>query len=84
MKTYLSLGAGVDTTAILLMPDIMEQTDFVIFADTGGENPEIRQRHFRIIRSILFQFNSPLPQVRMVKTEVLPLIQSLEWAIITA
>ena len=40
MKTYLSLGAGVDTTAILLMPDIMDKTDFILFADTGGENPE--------------------------------------------
>ena len=40
MKTYLSLGAGVDTTAISLMPDIMDQVDFVLFADTGGENPE--------------------------------------------
>lgn len=40
MKTYLSLGAGVDTTAILLMPDVMEQVDFVLFADTGSENPE--------------------------------------------
>ena len=38
MKTYLSLGAGVDTTAILLMPDVMDKTDFVMFADTGGEN----------------------------------------------
>lgn len=40
MKTGLSLGAGVDTTAILRMPEIMEQVDFVIFADTGGEHPE--------------------------------------------
>ena len=35
---FLSFGGGVQTTAMLLMPDM----DFsaVVFADTGGENPE--------------------------------------------
>lgn len=43
MKTGLSLGAGVDTTAILRIPEIIDQTDFVIFSDTGGEHPETYQ-----------------------------------------
>ena len=64
MKTYLSLGAGVDTTAILLMPDIMEQTDFVIFADTGGENPETYDYMERYIKPYLEKIHKPLVIVR--------------------
>jgi 3'-phosphoadenosine 5'-phosphosulfate sulfotransferase (PAPS reductase)/FAD synthetase len=40
MITYLSFGAGVNTVAILHIPDVMKIVDFVIFADTGGEKPE--------------------------------------------
>ena len=40
MRTFLSLGAGVDTTAILRIPELVAQMDFVMFADTGGEHPE--------------------------------------------
>lgn len=38
--TFLSFGAGIDTTAILHIPEIMERVNFVMFADTGVENPE--------------------------------------------
>lgn len=40
IKTILSFGGGVDTTAILHMPDVMKTVDEVIFADTGGEQME--------------------------------------------
>ncbi len=40
MITYLSFGAGVNTTAILHIPGVMEKVGFVIFADTGAEKPE--------------------------------------------
>ncbi|MGC8585699.1 MAG: phosphoadenosine phosphosulfate reductase family protein [Thermoplasmata archaeon] len=40
MITYLSFGAGVNTTAILHIPDVMGKIDMVIFADTGAEKPE--------------------------------------------
>ncbi len=38
--TFLSFGAGIDTTAILHIPEIMDYVDFVMFADSGAENPE--------------------------------------------
>ena len=60
MKTYLSLGAGVDTTAILLMPDVMDKTDFVMFADTGGENPETYAYLNKYIKPYLEQIGKPL------------------------
>ncbi len=37
---FLSFGAGIDTAAILHISEIMECVDFVMFADTGAENPE--------------------------------------------
>ena len=41
MKTFLSMGAGVQTTAILiLVAQGKVQADAVIFADTGAEHPE--------------------------------------------
>lgn len=40
MKTILSFGGGVNTIAILHIPDVMGKVDEVIFADTGGEHPE--------------------------------------------
>jgi 3'-phosphoadenosine 5'-phosphosulfate sulfotransferase (PAPS reductase)/FAD synthetase len=60
MKTYLSLGAGVDTTAILLMPDIMRQIDFVMFADTGSENPETYSYLEKYIKPYLEKIRKPL------------------------
>lgn len=60
MKTYLSLGAGIDTTAILLMPDVMEKIDFVMFADTGGENPETYEYMEKYIKPYLQTINKPL------------------------
>ena len=60
MKTYLSLGAGVDTTAILLMPDIMDKTDFVMFADTCGENPETYEYIDKYIKPYLEKIQKPL------------------------
>ena len=60
MKTYLSLGAGVDTTAILLMPDILKEMDFVLFADTGGEHPETYQYMERYIMPYLEENGKPL------------------------
>ena len=64
MKTYLSLGAGVDTTAILLMPDVMDKTDFVMFADTGGENPETYSYLERYIKPYLEKIRRPLVVVK--------------------
>ena len=60
MVTYLSLGAGVDTTAIVLMPDVMDKTDFVIFADTGSENPETYDYLNNIIKPYLEKIHKPL------------------------
>ena len=60
MKTYLSLGAGVDTTAILLMPDVMDQVDFVLFADTGGENPETYEYIEKYIKPYLEKIHKPM------------------------
>ncbi len=40
MLTYLSYGAGVNTTAVLDLHDVMENVDLVVFADTGAEKPE--------------------------------------------
>ena len=40
MFPLIHFGAGFDTTAILHIPEIMEYVDFVMFADTGAENPE--------------------------------------------
>ena len=60
MKTYLSLGAGVDTTAILLMPDVMKEIDFVMFADTGGENPETYEYLNKYIEPYLEKIHKPL------------------------
>lgn len=60
MKTYLSLGAGVDTTAILLMPDVMKEIDFVLFADTGGENPETYDYMDKHITPYLEKIHKPL------------------------
>ncbi len=53
MKTYLSYGAGVNTTAILHLPDVMENVDFVIFADTGAEKPETYQYIEKYVRPYL-------------------------------
>ena len=60
MTIYLSLGAGVDTTAIILMPDVMDKTDFVIFADTGSENPETYDYLNNIIKPYLEKIQKPL------------------------
>ena len=64
MKTYLSLVAGVDTTAIMLMPDIMKEIDFVMFADTGGENPETYSYLERYIKPHLEKIHKPLVIVK--------------------
>ena len=54
----------MDTTAILLMPDIMEQVDFVLFADTGGENPETYEYMKKYIKPYLEKNNKPLVIVK--------------------
>ena len=64
MKTYLSLGAGVDTTAISLMPDIMDQVDFVLFADTGGENPETYEYLNKYLKPHFEKIHKPLVIVK--------------------
>ncbi len=68
MKTYLSLGAGVDTTAIVLMPDIMDQVDFVIFADTGSENPETYAYLGNYLKPHLEKIHKPLVMVHGKET----------------
>ena len=60
MTIYLSLGAGVDTTAIILMPDVMDKTDFILFADTGSENPETYDYLNNIIKPYLEKIQKPL------------------------
>ena len=60
MKTYLSLGAGVDTTAISLMPDVMDKVDFVLFADTGGENPETYEYLDKYLKPHFEKIHKPL------------------------
>ena len=64
MITYLSLGAGVDTTAISLMPDIMDQVDFALFADTGGENPETYDYIEKYLKPHFQEIHKPLVIVR--------------------
>ena len=68
MKTYLSLGAGIDTTAIILMPDVMEKIDFVMFADTGSENPETYEYMEKYIKPHLASINKQLVIARGEET----------------
>lgn len=80
MKTYLSLGAGIDTTAILLMPDVMEKVDFVLFADTGGENPETYEYMEKYIKPHLASINKQLVIVRGEETVKGQIMTNMEQA----
>lgn len=80
MTTYLSLGAGVDTTAIILMPDVMDKTDFVIFADTGSENPETYTYLNEIIKPYLEKLHKPLVIVHGEETVQGEVITNMEEA----
>lgn len=64
MITYLSLGAGVDTTAICLMEDVMDKVDFVLFADTGSENPKTYEYLESYLKPYLIKEKIPLITVK--------------------
>jgi len=80
MKTGLSLGAGVDTTAILRIPQVMDQVDFVVFSDTGGEHPETYQYIEHLIGPFLKEKGIPFHIVRGREVAYGVVVESLEEA----
>jgi len=57
---FLSLGAGVQSTTLLLMMlhDVIEPADHVIFADTGWE-PKAVYEHLHRLKQLMSQANMP-------------------------
>lgn len=64
-KKFLSFGAGVQTTAMVLIPEIMNEVDEVIFSDTGGEHPETYEFLEKYTKPYLESIGKPLVTVRM-------------------
>ena len=68
MKTWLSMGAGVQTTALLILVAQGEvQADAVIFADTGAEHPETYEYIEKYHKPLCEQLGIPFITVRMHK-----------------
>ncbi len=66
MKTFLSFGAGVQTTAMLIMIAKGElEADAVIFADTGAEHPETYEYIEEYDRPLCERLGIPFITVRM-------------------
>ncbi|MGC9147606.1 MAG: hypothetical protein ACP5GL_07370 [Infirmifilum sp.] len=62
--TYLSYGGGVNSTSILHLPDVMDQVDLVIFADTGAEKPETYAYIEKYVRPFLRSMGKSFVVVR--------------------
>ena len=66
MKTFLSFGAGVQTTAMLIMIAKGEiEADAVIFADTGAEHPETYEYIEKYDKPLCQKIGIPFMTVRM-------------------
>ncbi len=68
MKTFLSMGAGVQTTAMLiLVAQGKVQADAVMFADTGAEHPETYEYINKHDKPLCDELGIPWLTVRMHK-----------------
>ena len=68
MKTFLSMGAGVQTTALLiLVAQGKVQVDAVIFADTGAEHPETYDYIEKYLKPLCNDLKIPFITVKMHK-----------------
>ena len=66
MKTFLSFGAGVQTTAMLILIAKGEiEADAVIFADTGAEHPETYEYIENYDKPLCEKVGIPFMTVRM-------------------
>ena len=66
MKTFLSFGAGVQTTAMLILVSKGEiEVDAVIFADTGAEHPETYGYIEKYDKPLCEKIGIPFMTVRM-------------------
>ena len=66
MKTFLSFGAGVQTTAMLILVAKGEiEADAVIFADTGAEHPETYDYIEKYDKPLCEKIGIPFMTVRM-------------------
>ena len=66
MKTFLSFGAGVQTTTMLILVGKGEiETDAVIFADTGAEHPETYEYIEKYDKPLCEKIGIPFMTVRM-------------------
>lgn len=66
MKTFLSFGAGVQTTAMLIMiANNSIEADAVIFADTGAEHPETYAFIEKYDKPLCEEIGIPFLTVRM-------------------
>lgn len=80
IKTILSFGGGVDTTAILHMPEVMKTVDEVIFADTGGEHPETYEYMEKYSSPFIKKLGIPFTVVRGHENADGVTVESLEEA----
>ena len=66
-EEFISFGGGVQTTAMILIGDIINNVDEVIFADTGAEHPETYAYIAKYVKPYLMDKNVPFTTVRMKK-----------------
>lgn len=67
-RTFLSFGAGVQTTALLILMARREiNADAVIFADTGAEHPETYEYIEKYDKPLCDKLGIPFITVRMLK-----------------
>ena len=68
MKTFISMGAGVQTTALLiLVAQGKVTTDAVMFADTGAEHPETYDYIEKYLKPLCNDLKIPFITVKMHK-----------------
>jgi hypothetical protein len=67
----LSLGAGVQSTTMLLMAQhgLIDRPDVAIFADTGWEPPAVYQ-HLQWLEGVIAGFDNPIPILRVTKGNI--------------